>query len=203
MAVAGQNTRRPPTRPQNYCESKQTYFSYSLDKAFHSAEFQTKLFFTRNWVGGFYWDSLLIVIVNPSEKIHETEVLLKNRAHYKPQEAPMVKTIYEKVNEIINRFILLRQKQRWYDIKLASTNSSSRHLEHLFLHAYENPPRFKHAGRKDLLTITPRARMGSESIAHDAEGRMGYWLREAMRARGIIVLVKSNWLVKNIVAKQL
>ena len=37
----------------------------------------------------------------------------------------MVKTTYEKVNEIINRFILLRQKQRWYDIKLASTNSSS------------------------------------------------------------------------------
>ena len=27
------------------------------------------------------------------------------------------------------------------------------------------------------LTITPRSRMGSESIAHEAEGRMGYWLR--------------------------
>ena len=27
------------------------------------------------------------------------------------------------------------------------------------------------------LTIIPRARMGSESIAHDAEGRKGYWLR--------------------------
>ena len=26
------------------------------------------------------------------------------------------------------------------------------------------------------LTIIPRARMGSESIAHEAEGRMGYWL---------------------------
>ena len=25
----------PPARPENYCESKQTYFSYSLDKAFH------------------------------------------------------------------------------------------------------------------------------------------------------------------------
>ena len=45
MAVAGQNTRRPPARPENYCESKQTYFSSSLDKAFHSAEFQAKLFF--------------------------------------------------------------------------------------------------------------------------------------------------------------
>ena len=29
-------------RPENYCESKQTYFSYSLDKAFHSPEFQAK-----------------------------------------------------------------------------------------------------------------------------------------------------------------
>ena len=34
--------------------------------------------------------------------------------------------------------------------------------------------------------------MGSESIAHEAEGRMGYNDSEAMRARGIIVLVKSN-----------
>ena len=25
------------------------------------------------------------------------------------------------------------------------------------------------------LTIIPRAQMGSESIAHEAEGRMGYW----------------------------
>ena len=60
--MAGQNTRRPPARPENYCESKQTYFSYSLDKAFHSPEFQAKLFFTQNWVGGFYWDSLLKLI---------------------------------------------------------------------------------------------------------------------------------------------
>ena len=64
MAVAGQNTRRPPARPENYCESKQTYFSYSLNKAFHSPECQAKLFFTRNWVGGFYWDSLLNFYLN-------------------------------------------------------------------------------------------------------------------------------------------
>ena len=32
----------PPARSENYCESKQTYFSYSLDKAFHSPEFQAK-----------------------------------------------------------------------------------------------------------------------------------------------------------------
>ena len=68
MAVAGQNTRRPPARPENYCESKQTYFSYSLDKAFHSPEFQAKLFFTRNWVGGFYWDSLLKAKILKSPK---------------------------------------------------------------------------------------------------------------------------------------
>ena len=41
------------------------------------------------------------------------------------------------------------------------------------------------------LTITPRARMGSESIAHEAEGRMAID-SAAMRATGIIVLVKSN-----------
>ena len=28
--------------------------------------------------------------------------------------------------------------------------------------------------KKLYLTIIPRARMGSESIAHEAEGRMGY-----------------------------
>ena len=61
-AVAGQNTRRPPARPENHCESKQTYFCYSLDKAFHLPEFQAKFFFTRNWVGGFYWDSLLNIL---------------------------------------------------------------------------------------------------------------------------------------------
>ena len=33
--------------------------------------------------------------------------------------------------------------------------------------------------------------MGYESIAHEAEDRMGYG-SEAMRARGIIVLAKSN-----------
>ena len=44
MAVAGQNTQRPPAWPENYCESKQKYFSYSLDKAFHLPEFQAKLF---------------------------------------------------------------------------------------------------------------------------------------------------------------
>ena len=42
------------------------------------------------------------------------------------------------------------------------------------------------------LTIIPRARMGSESIAH-----------EAVRARGITVLVKTKQLVKNVETKHL
>ena len=33
------------------------------------------------------------------------------------------------------------------------------------------------ADPNNYLTIIPRAPMGSESIAHEAEGRMGYWLR--------------------------
>ena len=30
---------------------------------------------------------------------------------------------------------------------------------------------------EEYLTIIPRAQMGYESIAHEAEGRMGFWLR--------------------------
>ena len=60
MAVAGQNTRRPSSSAAGkLLWIKANLFSYSLDKAFHSPEFQAKLFFTRNWVGGFYRDSLL------------------------------------------------------------------------------------------------------------------------------------------------
>ena len=46
----------PPARLEHYCESKQTYFSYSLDKAFHSPEFQAKLsgqFLLRQPLNGF------------------------------------------------------------------------------------------------------------------------------------------------------
>ena len=43
------------------------------------------------------------------------------------------------------------------------------------------------------LTIIPQARMGFESIAHEAEVGMGYWLRDHEGERNnIIVLVKSN-----------
>ena len=38
--------------------------------------------------------------------------------------------------------------------------------------------------------------MGSESIAHKAKDRMGYWLRGHEGERNNIVLVKSNCLVK-------
>ena len=34
--------------------------------------------------------------------------------------------------------------------------------------------------------------MGSESTAHEAEGRMGYIDSEPLKAGGIIILVKSN-----------
>ena len=38
----------PQRGQKNSCESKQTNFSYSLDKAFHLPEFRAKLYFTRN-----------------------------------------------------------------------------------------------------------------------------------------------------------
>ena len=55
---------------------------------------------------------------------------------------------------------------------------------------------------REYLTIIPPARMGSESIAMRP---MAEWAieSEAMRAKGIIVLVTSNYLVKNIETKQL
>ena len=62
MAMAGKKNSCFLARPENNFESKQTYFSYSPNKGFHPPEFQAKLFFTRNWVGGFYWDCLLINI---------------------------------------------------------------------------------------------------------------------------------------------
>ena len=44
--------------------------------------------------------------------------------------------------------------------------------------------------------------MGSESIARETEGEWAIY-SEAMRTRGIIVLVESKKLVKNIETKQL
>ena len=45
--------------------------------------------------------------------------------------------------------------------------------------------------------------MGSESIAHETEGRMGYWLRGYEDERNNFFLVKYNYLVKNIETKLL
>ena len=44
LGVAEQNTQRPTTRLENYCESNQTYFSYSFDNVFHLPEFQVHRF---------------------------------------------------------------------------------------------------------------------------------------------------------------
>ena len=49
-----------PTPPENHFESKQIRFYSKLGKVFALAEFLAKLFLTRNWVRGFYRDSLLI-----------------------------------------------------------------------------------------------------------------------------------------------
>ena len=45
--------------------------------------------------------------------------------------------------------------------------------------------------------------MGYESIAHEAEDQMGYWLRGHEGERNNIVLVKSNLFIKNIENKKL
>ena len=47
----------------------------------------------------------------------------------------------------------------------------------IIVHREEGKHLLAHYTGKGFLTIIPRARMGSESIAHEAEGRMGYWLR--------------------------
>ena len=51
--------------------------------------------------------------------------------------------------------------------------------------------------QREYLTIIPRARMGSESIAHEAFGP-----QRPCEARGIIVFVKSSYLVENIKNKR-
>ena len=70
LVMEVQNTQSPPPQRHQkyYCEWKETYLSYSLDdKAFHLPEFRAKLFFKVNWVGGFYWDSLLNLCDNVPE----------------------------------------------------------------------------------------------------------------------------------------
>ena len=55
----------------------------------------------------------------------------------------------------------------------------------------------------EYLTILPRARMGFESIAHEEEGRMGYWLRGHEGERNNCFSKIQLLLVKNIETKQL
>jgi len=45
------------------------------------------------------------VIMNKSNKIQEAEVQLEIREHYKPFQAPMVKTTQTKVNQILRNCI--------------------------------------------------------------------------------------------------
>ena len=64
----------------HYWGSKQTYFSYSLHKAYHLAEFQAKLFFKPNWEGGFHWDTVSQSFVNCFLKVYRfLKYLTKNR----------------------------------------------------------------------------------------------------------------------------
>ena len=55
-----------------------------------------------------------------------------------------------------------------------------------------------------LTIIIPQARMGSESIAHEAEGRMGFWLRDHSGSRNNcfrkIQLVGQNYQDKSTLA---
>ena len=48
---------------------------------------------------------------------------------------------------------------------------------------------------KEKLAIIPRARMGSESIANEGEGRIAVDSEAMMRARGIIVFISKIQLV--------
>ena len=56
---------------------------------------------------------------------------------------------------------------------------------------------------REYLTIIPPAPMSSETIAHEAEGLMGYWLKP-IRARGTIFFSKIQLVgQKNIETKHL
>ena len=61
------------------------------------------------------------------------------------------------------------------------------------------------------LTIIPRARMGSESIAHEAVGRMGYWLsghegeslNQSERTEALLVNPISQYIYESIRKKEI
>ena len=76
---------------------------------------------------------------------------------------------------------MFHQVQTWRAIRTMCTDSSLKE-SHVNNHA-------SNYLALDYFRIISRAQMGYESITHEAEGRMG---SKPMRARGIIVLVKSN-----------
>ena len=66
------------------------------------------------------------VILNKSNKIQEAEVQLKIREHYKPLQAPMVKTTQTKVNQIIEKLHRGRHIDDMTKIWLSQTFSPPR-----------------------------------------------------------------------------
>ena len=85
-------------RQENYCESKQTYSGYSLDKASHFPEFQATLFFMRNWVGGFYRDCLLNLI-------YKAWVLKNNYYCLQANSPQQLKKFYEKSKTVTPKWV--------------------------------------------------------------------------------------------------
>ena len=61
-----------------------------------------------------------------------------------------------------------------YDVILVYPNNVEIILYRIFNTCLKIVLQFKSLTKIYYLTIISRARMGSESIAHDAEGRMGY-----------------------------
>jgi len=73
----------------------------------------------------------------------------------------------------LNSLLLKRRRKSWSVNFITQTigkniEMSQSEWDAIFLY-FDKEPGF-------IITIIPRARMGSESIAHEAEGRMGYWL---------------------------
>ena len=49
----------------NNLEPESPSFCFSLDEVFHLPKLKAKLFLVRNWLGGFYRDSFLILVISP------------------------------------------------------------------------------------------------------------------------------------------
>ena len=66
-----------------------------------------------------------MVIMNKSDNIHEGEVQLENREHFKLLEASMAKTTQEERSIISLKNITSGQTHLWHDEKMAFTNFQS------------------------------------------------------------------------------